>query len=162
MNLKTYEFIVRPMPAPRMNKSDIWRKRPVVLRYREFKDALKLQARLMKFPDPFPHRIESITYLFPPPPGFSAKKKEALIGTPHQFKPDKDNLEKAFIDSLCDKDEVVYYTGPQAKYWDREAKIVIVLDLDNMYYGDIQDAKKKRLKGAQVWEDASQEKRKAV
>ena len=146
MNLKTYEFLVRPMPAPRMNRSDVWRKRPVVLRYREFRDAIKLQARLMKFPDPFPHRIEKILYVFPPAPYLSPKKREALLGEPHQIKPDKDNCEKAFIDSLCPNDEAIYYTGVQAKYWGDEAKIIVELDLDNMYYGDPnRSGKNKRL-----------------
>ncbi len=133
--IKEYHFIVRPCSAPRMTRADVWKKRPAVVRYREYRDAVKLQARLMEFPDPFPHRIEGIQFLFPPAPYHSMNSRERMYGTPHQLKPDTDNILKAFMDALCPKDEVVYRIGTLEKLWADEAKIIVSIDLDNMYYG---------------------------
>lgn len=93
---------VTPIGKPRMTRSDKWKKRPAVVRYHEYKDALR-ELNLDELPPRF-----DITFNIPMPTSWSKKKQAEMFGKPHQQRPDIDNLLKAFLDALCIDDSYVY------------------------------------------------------
>lgn len=109
---------VVPMGKPRMTKRDVkrdvWKKRPVVLRYRAFCDELRLRVARAKLV--LPHGGAAVTFHLPMPDSWSKRKREAMLGRPHQTKPDIDNLLKALMDALFENDAVVYDIHPR-KFW---------------------------------------------
>lgn len=55
------------------------------------------------------HQMRSwIQFFLPVSPSWSQKQKQAMHLQPHQFKPDLDNLGKAFIDSMVANDSSLY------------------------------------------------------
>jgi len=114
-------FNIRPVPKPRMTRADKWKKRPVVEKYYSFKDNLNLQADLMNFK--LPHKL-SIDFHIEMPISWSKKRKEELLGKPHQNKPDIDNLGKAFLDALVCEDMEVYDLHLR-KFWNNENLIIV-------------------------------------
>ena len=105
---------IEPMGAPRMTQRDRWAKRPCVLRYHAFKDVLRASAAGF-----IPKDASSVSWkaYFPLTKSWSKKKKSELAGKPHQQKPDRDNIDKAILDSLFKEDSVIAF-GTIAKYWD--------------------------------------------
>ncbi|WP_334254054.1 RusA family crossover junction endodeoxyribonuclease [Mannheimia indoligenes] len=112
------EYRITPMGKPRMTRSDKWKQRPEVLRYREFKDEVRLNK--VSLPESGYH----ITFVLPMPKSWSKKKKAEMDGKPHQQKPDKDNLEKALLDALFD-DDCRIWDGRVSKVWGETGKIII-------------------------------------
>ncbi len=117
----TVSFDIIPMGAPRMNRADAWKGRAVVLRYRLFRDTLRLQARNLGFalPDAF-----DVLFELPMPPSWSEKKRRENTGQPHKQKPDLDNLEKALTDTLRDDDSGIWCVSAR-KVWAEKGRIVI-------------------------------------
>lgn len=107
-----------PHPKPRMTRADKWKKRPVVVSYRQWCDSLRL---LMS--EPLPPAYE-VTFHIPMPPSWSKKKKAAMLGQPHQQRPDIDNLLKALQDALCDEDSH-FWQIHATKLWAEEGAISI-------------------------------------
>lgn len=103
-------FYIDPVPKPRMTKSDVWKNRPSVKRYWEFKDRLLKQAKGSLEP------TFTVTFNIEMPKSWSKKKKSEMWGKPHQSKPDIDNYLKAFMDALCEDDSFVYDVRAR-KYW---------------------------------------------
>ncbi len=116
------EFPVDPMGKPRMTQSDKWKKREVTDRYWQLKDNMKKIAEGYNFimPESDYHMIFNI----PMPKSWSKKKKSAMNGKPHKQKPDKDNLEKAVLDALCEEDSYVW-DGRVSKLWSYKGSIII-------------------------------------
>ena len=110
---------IAPVPKPRMSRSDKWNSRPCCEQYWQFKDEL----RSLIDPDEFPHPCH-ITFVIPMPRSWSEKKKRRYDGTPHQQKPDWDNLAKGLTDALFDEDKHLYDVWV-TKIWGREGQIVI-------------------------------------
>ncbi len=109
------EYIV-PLVAigkPRMTRRDKWKKRPNVIRYREFCDQLRLHCTNLPSD---PYYLEWIAY-FPIPESYSKKKAAELVNTIHQVKPDKDNVDKGIMDALFERDQRIA-VGAQEKRWD--------------------------------------------
>lgn len=120
---------LNPRPKPRMVQSDKWRKRPVVQKYWEYKDALRKE---------YPHELPESLYLsfaIQMPKSWTKRKKEQLRHKPHQQKPDVDNLVKAVMDCLSDEDSGVYKVHAQ-KYWADEGSVQI-LPLDHTFVLDL-------------------------
>jgi len=117
-----YEFPVDPMGKPRMTQQDKWRKRPATDRYWQLKDNLKKIADGYKFK--MPECDYHMIFNLPMPDSWSKKKKEEFNGKPHQQKPDKDNLEKAVLDALCEEDSYIW-DGRVSKYWAYKGSIII-------------------------------------
>jgi len=112
---------IDPVPKPRMVKSDSWKKRPAVERYWAFKDELLLKiGKGFEMPESDYHLIFWIQM----PKSWSEKKKEEMLGRPHQQRPDKDNLEKAFLDCVC-KEDCTIWDGRVSKYWGITGKIFL-------------------------------------
>jgi Holliday junction resolvase RusA-like endonuclease len=120
----SYVFEINPMGKPRMTQRDKWAKRPAVTKYWQFKDKLKEQAVKLGFE--MPEANYHMTFQIPMPESWSKKKKEQMNGKPHQQKPDKDNIEKAFTDALC-KDDSYIWDGRTTKIWGYTGKIEVVI-----------------------------------
>lgn len=126
---------VVPTPKPRMTRSDRWRndphdpnpkrrQRPPVTRYWLFCDELRAAAARVGFVPP--EQGLFIRFWIPMPASWSGKKKAAMVGKPHQQKPDWDNYAKAFYDALLGEDCRVWNTGPVEKRWGAVGMIELV------------------------------------
>lgn len=104
---------------PRMTQSDRWKKRPIVLKYRAYKDelrAFKVQLDMEVF--------YHIIFIMPIPKSWSAKKRSENWYRPHQQTPDKDNLEKGILDALFN-DDARAWDGRVTKVWGPAPYIII-------------------------------------
>lgn len=110
-----FVFDLVPVSKPRQTQRDKWMKRPCVVRYREYADDIRRQARRAGFE--FPRRGIEVEFALPMPASWSAKKKAAMDGQPHEQKPDLDNLIKAMKDALLEDDSVVSQYGAMEKVW---------------------------------------------
>ncbi|MCP3681572.1 MAG: RusA family crossover junction endodeoxyribonuclease [bacterium] len=112
-------YPITPVPKPRQTRSDKWKKRPCVMRYRAFAD--EVRARGVKFPE----SGAKITFLVPMPKSWSKQKKEIYNHQPHQQTPDLDNLVKALLDAIYSSDSGVYSFSVR-KCWSYEGAIEIL------------------------------------
>lgn len=104
---------VIPMGAPRMTRRDRWKRRPIVLRYFAFRDALRAECAGHPID---PHEVSWVAYMqFPN--SYTKARRERLRGQPHQTKPDRDNIDKAVLDTLFPDDSRVS-DGHLRKVWD--------------------------------------------
>lgn len=105
MTSNRFLFLGAAIPKPRMTMRDKWAKRPIVLRYFEYKDRLKLFAKSQRFElgDSF-----EITFVIEMPESWSKVKKETMNGKPHQSRPDIDNLVKGVMDAMMKQDMTVW------------------------------------------------------
>lgn len=117
----TYGFKVKPVGKPRMTQRDKWLKRPAVMRYREYADALREQADKMGFK---PTNAMNIVFEIPMPKSWSKKKRAKMLGAPHDQKPDIDNLLKSFLDALLLDDKKVH-TIKMKKFWAKDGRILV-------------------------------------
>jgi Holliday junction resolvase RusA-like endonuclease len=116
-------LLIRPVPAPRMSKRDQWRgaQSPAVQRYVRYCEELRFRAIAL------PQRYK-LTFCM----RLTDKQIAAglLAGSPHRERPDKDNLEKGFLDAVFYKrkgqagDQGVW-SGWAEKVWADEYAIVI-------------------------------------
>ena len=113
---------VTPVAKPRMTRSDKWKKRPIVLKYRNFKDELRPYlkdiTRITKT-----GKLALIFYL-PMPESWSKKKRADMANRPCLKKVDIDNLIKAFLDAVCKEDSHIYEISA-IKYWDYTGSIIL-------------------------------------
>lgn len=116
-----YLFDIIPMGAPRMTQSDKWKKRPVVMQYRAYKDLLRLQANTMQFS--IGEYFDAV-YFLPMPDSWSNKKKLQMNGTPCKVKPDTDNITKGIKDCFSENDSNIWYERAE-KRWAYRGSILI-------------------------------------
>jgi Holliday junction resolvase RusA-like endonuclease len=127
----SWTFEGDPIGKPRMTQSDKWAKRPCVERYRMFSDSFRLQM-----PDEANLAISekrvigvSWTAFIPMPASWSKKKRSALLLQHHQQKPDRDNIDKAILDTMLKDDSVVSF-GTICKRWGITGRIDMVLHVN--------------------------------
>jgi len=107
---------IDPKPAPRMVHSDKWKKRPIVLRYRKYRDDLRFLCSHSNVS--VNAGVLGILFIMPMPKSWSKKKRAAMNGKPHQQTPDLDNLIKAVQDTLFKDDSHIWkYSPPPYKIW---------------------------------------------
>jgi Holliday junction resolvase RusA-like endonuclease len=87
-------------------------------RYNKYKLDLDSEAKRKSFK--MPPIGASITFVIPVPRSWSKKKKKLYHGTFHQSKPDIDNLQKAFLDSLMKEDKQIAHLEVQKRWVDFE------------------------------------------
>lgn len=117
-----------PCPKPRMTRSDRWRKRPSVLRYRAWADKARQNAQAAVGRGKLPgNRVEIVAY-FEMPKSWSKKKKAEMAGRPHRVKPDLDNVIKGLDAIFPDNDSMIHQITA-CKRWDdgNGARTVITL-----------------------------------
>lgn len=94
-----FHIPVIPCPAPRIVPSDRWETRPCVQKYRQFRDGVNDWISQNKISqDALPARITVIFYM-PFPRSKGKKWRQKNLGEGHTFRPDTDNLIKAFLDA---------------------------------------------------------------
>jgi len=108
-------FVNSTCAKPRQNRADVWKKRPVVLKYRQFADDCR-EAFGESLKDIRADRL-TVTVTFAVKPSWSKKKQQAMLGKPHRFKPDADNLLKAVMDSLWKDGDSGIYDVRCTKRW---------------------------------------------
>ena len=123
---------ITPVSKPRQTRSDKWKQRPSVLRYRAFADELRL-----KLPRDFNLNYVGIEFYIPMPKSWSKKKKEQHVGRPHTQTPDLDNLFKALADAHTSDDSVIHTLSYLHKAWAWEGSIHIA-EIDDARSGILQ------------------------
>ncbi len=122
---KVFECKINPMGKPRMTQRDKWLERDCTSRYWAFKANVVKKAEELGFT--MPASEYHIIFRLPMPRSWSKKKRSSMDGAPHQTKPDKDNLEKAFLDALC-KDDSFIWDGRVSKFWSNDGCIEVYLN----------------------------------
>lgn len=117
---KIYKIEIDPVAKPRMSRSDVWKKRQCVVKYRAFADELRLLVKEVGFK---PTECLDVEFYIAVPESWSEKKKRSFIGKPHQAKPDIDNLIKAQMDILFETDQHVWQLST-AKFWAEKGSII--------------------------------------
>jgi Holliday junction resolvase RusA-like endonuclease len=107
-----FDYLGDPVGKPRMTQRDRWQKRPCVLRYRAFADALREAAGS---PPPNPDMVMVDAHIAMPA-SWSDKKKRAMAGKPCRSTPDHDNISKACCDVLFKQDAGIWL-GLTVKFW---------------------------------------------
>lgn len=105
------------MPAPRMTRSDKWKKRPVVMRYFAFRDQVETAKIQLQSPC-------KITFYISMPDSWSKRKRSDFNGKPHMNKPDVDNLLKALLDSVFEDDAHMWSVSVE-KFWAEKGAITV-------------------------------------
>lgn len=118
---KVYLFPIRPVPAPRMVRSDKWEKRDIVQRYWAFRKEFILKANLLKFDLP---DVLNILFILKMSESWSGAKKKRMNLQPHQSRPDRDNLLKSIQDAFK-KDDGFVWDGRTIKIWGEKDTIII-------------------------------------
>lgn len=116
------------MGKPRMTQRDKWAKREVIQRYWAFKDELNIRVKQTEFDaDKILQDYYHLKFYLPMPDSWSEKKKGLMNNQLHRSKPDKDNLEKAFLDCLCPDDSFVA-DSRVTKFWcyEEAARIEVI------------------------------------
>lgn len=111
-----------PIGKPRMTRSDKWRKRPCVMKYRAWADHARLCVlqQVGKLP-PAAQVIQlQMVAQFEPPLKIGRRKLHAneravMYGLPHREKPDWDNIAKC-QDSLYEDDKQIPWGGCRKVY----------------------------------------------
>ena len=103
---------VAPVSKPRMTRADRWKRRPSVLKFFAFRDAIKQELKrlfaLQNNPLDIDFRSIEIVFHIPIPKSWSKKKKAIYDGKPHEQRPDLDNLLKAWNDCVFAEDSTVW------------------------------------------------------
>lgn len=107
---------VNPIGKPRMTQRDRWKRRPCVLIYHEFKDKLRADAESAGLTSEVKAKGLSWNAYIPMPKSWSIKKKAEMHYALHQSRPDRDNIDKAILDTLFKEDRCIAY-GTIRKYW---------------------------------------------
>lgn len=111
-----------------MSRRDTWDPRDCVLRYHDFCDRLNQEFSAAELPE---HYL--LVFYLPMSRSWSKKKKDSFNLTPHRQTPDKDNLEKAFLDALFSKHHNIdgkyndshVWDGRVIKLWGYEGAIAV-------------------------------------
>lgn len=113
----------RPMPKPRGQRSDKWKSppRPCIVKYREFKDRVKLATTGKTWKIVETGEIQRITVYFPFPGSWSKKRRASMQGKPHRGGTnDLDNVLKGLCDTLFENDGFIWRIGQMEKRWEDE------------------------------------------
>ena len=117
-------YPAKGLAKPRMTQADSWKKRPIVLKYWEYKDHIKNWADQTNF-----NLGNEIFCIFniPMPPSWSKKKKAQMLGKEHQQRPDIDNLLKGLMDALLEEDSHIH-TVCAKKVWSEVGSVEFYKD----------------------------------
>ena len=114
-----------PPGKPRMTQRDTWKKRPCVMRYRDWCDRVRKAVGIKLPPAKSVQALDWVAY-FEPPKSRPKKLRELCIGHLHCAKPDRDNIDKAVLDCLYREDSSIAM-GTIQKRWGSTARIEITI-----------------------------------
>lgn len=117
--MSVVSYPISPVPKPRQTRSDRWKVRPCVVRYRAFADECKANDVW------FASSEARIIFVIPMPKSWSKKKKFAHNGEPHRQRPDLSNLLKALEDACYHDDSIIWDISVQ-KVWGYAGEIRII------------------------------------
>lgn len=117
-------FDITPCPAPRMTRSDKWKKRDCVVKYFHFRDTFRKMCMMKKYK--LSDTLD-IKFFIPMPESWSKKKRTEMNGKPHQSRPDVDNIVKGICDSFGIDDGFVWDIHAR-KYWSEKGSIKITIN----------------------------------
>ena len=115
-----YTIEITPQSAPRLNHKSLWTDK--AKRYFKYKEDLKLLCNAAGYKK-LGAKVK-IVFFIPMPDSWTKKKKSEMLLTPHQQKPDIDNLTKAFMDAFGVDDSYVWKLEAE-KYWHMEGRITV-------------------------------------
>lgn len=111
-------YEVTPVPKPRQTRADKWKKRPCVVRYREYADRCRELGMTVENGD-------QIIFHLPMPASWSKKKRAEHDGKPHTQRPDLDNLLKAVMDAVLPEDCSIWWLSRVEKRWASFSAVII-------------------------------------
>jgi len=114
-----------PPGKPRMTRRDRWDRRPSVVRYREWCDAVRRVAG--KIPPAETVTDCSWSAWFAPPKSWSRRRAQAALGCPHRGRPDRDNIDKALLDALWPKGDSAIARGTIEKRWGEPSRLDVTI-----------------------------------
>jgi Holliday junction resolvase RusA-like endonuclease len=117
---------IAPMGAPRQTRSDTWKRRPCIVRYRAFKDELRAGVAKEGGVPPMPAGL-ILHFGCAMPPSWSKRQKSAMAGQPHRQKPDIDNMTKAVMDCLWPDGDGMISKVTATKVWAATPYVAIVV-----------------------------------
>lgn len=115
-------FYVDPVAKPRMTQSDKWKTRKRVGAYRAYRDLIRLQAGNWRPPSGLMWLLVEV----PMPKSWSKAKRASRLGKPHRQVPDRDNLDKAFLD--CFGEDKRSWDGRITKLWSDRGALHVFYD----------------------------------
>ena len=121
MEFQVYD--IDPVPKPRQTRSAHWKKTPSDERYYAFKDAVRFSK--VSVPDSGYH----VLFVLKMPKSGKYQGKKIIKHTACPKTPDKDNLEKALLDSLFKQDSHIW-DGRVSKIWGDAGKIILITGID--------------------------------
>lgn len=121
MEFKVYE--IEPVPKPRQTNRSRWKKTPSDERYYRFKDEIRSSG--VDVPESGYH----VLFVLKMPKSWKPNIKDKMRHTPCQKVPDKDNLEKALLDSLFKQDSHIW-DGRVSKVWGDSGKMIIITGIE--------------------------------
>lgn len=112
--------------APRQSRRDKWDPSDPVLRYRAYKDLVRLcvPKRVL---DSAPGEL-TLEFELPIRKSWSKKKQAELVGKPHTLKPDIDNLCKAVLDAMWPDGDSFVWKITASKVWSVRAATTLTID----------------------------------
>jgi len=117
--MKEIYLYLTPTAKPRQTRSDVWKQRPTIMKYRAFCDELRFKAHNFKLADEL-----ELKFIIPMPISWSQKKRAKFDEMPHQNRPDLDNLVKAICDAF-EKEDAHIWRIKASKYWGENGCIYI-------------------------------------
>jgi Holliday junction resolvase RusA-like endonuclease len=128
-----------PVGAVRQVRSDKWKDRPRVLRYRLWRDLARLAEREARMKHMMalgknartigaPDEVHLVAWFDLPRERSSRANLDRLPDGPHREKPDADNVLKSLMDALFEEDKAVHIVSC-SKRWAREggARLEVLL-----------------------------------
>lgn len=112
------EIHLTPMGKPRQTQRDKWDKRACVVRYRDMADQLRAACKINGYE--LGNRL-FVEFHLPMAKSWSKKKQREKLGSPHDQKPDIDNMCKSVMDALSKEDKEVH-TCYARKFWSESGK----------------------------------------
>ena len=106
-----------------MTRKDKWAKRPIVVRYYDFCNSLRMVAQGIHFD--LPHEGARFVFHVPMPASWSMKRRKQFNGQPCRSAPDLDNYLKAVFDSLLPDDCMVWHIAGAEKRWAEKGAVEI-------------------------------------
>ena len=120
-------IFIDPVAKPRMTRSDKWKNRECVMRYRAFSDQINSERSFIEkmVEDVFTSGALNITFTIPVPKSWSKKKQMMMCGKRHTQKPDLDNLVKAVMDSVFPDSDSFIHEIHAKKFWGSSGSIEV-------------------------------------
>lgn len=111
-------YHIDPVAKPRQTRSDKWKQRPCVMKYRAFADEVRRQNVKIR------ESGDYVTFVVSMPKSWSKKKRFSNLGRPHKVRPDIDNFGKALLDALFSSDSHIHDIR-LSKVWGERGMIII-------------------------------------